>query len=106
MGLFDFLRGPDLDAGLQECRADPRALLLDVRTPEEYRAGRIPGSRSLPLQELNGVAALAPGTDTPLYLYCHSGVRAGQAAAMLQRMGYTHVKNLGGITAYHGKVER
>lgn len=60
MGFFDFLRGPDLDAGLQECRADPRALLLDVRTPEEYRAGRIPGSRSLPLQELNGVAALAP----------------------------------------------
>ena len=45
MGFFDFLRGPDLDAGLQECRADPRALLLDVRTPEEYRAGRIPGCR-------------------------------------------------------------
>lgn len=68
MGFFDFLRGPDLDAGLQECRADPRALLLDVRTPEEYRAGRIPGSRSLPLQELNGVAALAPGKDAALPL--------------------------------------
>lgn len=106
MGFFDFLRGPDLDAGLQEYRAAPGALLLDVRTPEEYRGGHIPGSRSLPLQELDGIAALTPGKDTPLYLYCHSGARAGQAAAMLKRMGYTHVKNLGGITAYHGKVER
>ena len=106
MGLFDFLRGPDLDAGLQECRADPRALLLDRRTPEEYRAGRSPGSRSLLFLVMRGPAGSALGKDTPLYLYCHSGVRAGQAAAMLQRMGYTHVKNLGGITAYHGKVER
>ena len=107
MGLFDwFARRPSLAEGLETWKSTPGAVLLDVRTPEEYRAGRIPGSRSLPLQELNGVAALAPGKDTPLYLYCHSGVRAGQAAAMLQRMGYTHVKNLGGITAYHGKVER
>ena len=36
MGFFDFLRGPDIDAGLQECRNTPGALLLDVRTPEEY----------------------------------------------------------------------
>ena len=107
MGLFDwFARRPSLAEGLETWKSTPGAVLLDVRTPEEYRAGRIPGSRSLPLQELNGVAALAPGKDTPLYLYCHSGARAGQAAAMLQRMGYTHVKNLGGITAYHGKVER
>ena len=107
MGLFDwFARRPGLAEGLETWKSTPGAVLLDVRTPEEYRAGHIPGSRSLPLQELNGVAALAPGKDTPLYLYCHSGVRAGQAAAMLQRMGYTHVKNLGGITAYHGKVER
>lgn len=106
MGFFDFLRGPDIDAGLQECRNTPGALLLDVRTPEEYAEGHLPGARNLPLQSLEGIAAVAPAKDTPLYVYCRSGARSGQATGLLQRMGYTKVTNIGGIMNYHGKVER
>ncbi|MBM6898899.1 rhodanese-like domain-containing protein [Gemmiger formicilis] len=106
MGFFDFLRGPDIDAGLQECRNTPGALLLDVRTPEEYAEGHLPSARNLPLQSLEGIASVAPAKDTPLYVYCRSGARSGQATGQLQRMGYTKVTNIGGIMNYHGKVER
>ena len=47
-----------------------------------------------------------PGKDTPVFVYCHSGSRSAQAVSKLQRMGYTAVKNLGGITSYSGKVVR
>ena len=104
MGIFDFLRGPDIGQGVREYEATPGAVLLDVRTPQEYRAGHIPGSRNLPLQVLAGVEALA-GPETPIFVYCLSGARSRQAAGQLARMGYTRVKNIGGINAYRGKVE-
>lgn len=106
MGFFDFLRGPDMDAGVEQCRQTPGALLLDVRTEGEYAEGHIPGAKNLPLQSLEGIATVAPAKDTPLFLYCRSGARSGQAASQLQRMGYPRVTNIGGIMNYHGKVER
>lgn len=106
MGFFDFLRGPDMDAGVEQCRQTPGALLLDVRTEGEYAEGHIPGAQNLPLQSLEGIATVAPAKDTPLFLYCRSGARSGQAASQLQRMGYTRVTNIGGIMNYQGKVER
>ena len=106
MGFFDFLKSPDINQGVQECGATPGAILLDVRTPQEYREGRIPGSKNVPLQELDRIAAVAARRDTPLFVYCHSGARSSQAVRLLARMGYTGVKNIGGIAAYTGKVER
>lgn len=44
--------------------------------------------------------------DTPLFVYCYSGGRSRQAADILKGMGYTNVKNLGGIASYTGKVEK
>ena len=44
--------------------------------------------------------------DTPLFVYCHSGARSREAVSMLERMGYSKAKNIGGITAYKGEVER
>lgn len=105
MGLFDFLSGPRIDQGVSEFRETPGAVLLDVRTPQEYREGHIPGSRNVPLQELHRVASVAAEKDTPLFVYCHSGARSRQAVGELRRMGYLHVRNIGGIAAYTGKVE-
>ena len=106
MGFLDFLKGPDTDQGVRAFRETPGAVLLDVRTPQEYREGRIPGSKNVPLQELDRVAAVAARRDTPLFVYCPSGARSSQAVRLLARMGYTGVKNIGGIAAYTGKVER
>lgn len=104
MGIFDFLRGPDISQGVREYEATPGAVLLDVRTPQEYRSGHIPGSRNLPLQKLEEVESLAE-RETPIFVYCLSGARSRQAAGQLVRMGYARVKNIGGINAYRGKVE-
>ena len=106
MGIFDFLKGTDINQGLQEYASTPGAVLLDVRTPQEYAQGHIPDSENVPLQSIGQAGALTVGTDTPLFVYCHSGARSRQAAAVLEEMGYSRVKNIGGITAYRGKVVR
>ena len=80
-------------------------MLVDVRTPQEYRGGRIPSSKNVPLQALDKVASLVTRQDTTLFVYCRSGARSSQAVGALRRMGYTDVKNIGGIAAYTGKVE-
>ncbi len=106
MGLFDFLKQPDINRGVAEYGKSTGALLLDVRTPQEYKDGHIPGSKNIPLQTIDKVASVAENKDTVLYVYCQSGARSRQAADQLQRMGYTNVTNIGGIAAYRGKVER
>ena len=105
MGLFDFLMQPDIHQLLEEYAASPGAILMDVRTPQEYQDGHIPGSRNVPLYSLDEVDSLTNNKDTALYLYCHSGSRSRQAASLLRQMGYTNAKNIGGIAAYSGKVE-
>ena len=80
-------------------------ILLDVRTPQEYREGHIPGSQNVPLQQLDKVEEVTENKDTVLYVYCRSGARSRQAVSLLNHMGYTNVHNIGGIAAYSGKVE-
>ena len=105
MGIFDFFKQPDINQGLQEYKNAAGAVLLDVRTTQEYRDGHIPGSQNVPLQQLDNVEEVAENKETALYVYCHSGMRSRQAVSLLQAMGYTNVHNIGGIAAYHGKVE-
>lgn len=105
MGFFDFWKQPDINQGVENYQKDPDAVLLDVRTPQEYREGHIPGSKNVPLQTIDKVKSVAENKDTVLYVYCHSGSRSRQAVSQLQHMGYTNVNNIGGIAAYSGKVE-
>ena len=106
MGFFDFLKGPDINQGVKEYRDTDGAVLLDVRTPDEYRQGHIPGSKNVPLQSISKVAGMIDNKSTTIFVHCLSGARSRQAAAILMQMGYTNVKNIGGISAYAGKVER
>ena len=105
MGLFSFLRGPDINRSVQECLDTPGALLLDVREADEYRAGHIPGSLNLPLSLLPLRCEELGGTTRPLFVYCLSGARSRQAADYLKSQGFADVRNIGGISAYSGKVE-
>ncbi len=105
MGFLNLFKQADINQGVKEYTATPGAVLLDVRTPEEYRGGHIPGSKNVPLQAIGKVVSVAENKDTTLYVYCYSGVRSRQAAGLLQRMGYRNVNNIGGIAAYAGKVE-
>ena len=106
MGFFDFLKGPDINQGVKEYRDTDGAVLLDVRTSSEYAEGHIPGSKNLPLQSIDKVERMIENKATPIFVHCLSGARSRQAAAVLQQMGYTNVKNIGGIASYTGKVEK
>lgn len=105
MGFFDFFRSADIHQGVEEYAGTPGAVLLDVRTPEEYAAGHIGGSRNIPLDALRGITDVIRDKETPIFVYCLSGARSRQAEALLVNMGFTRVKNIGGISGWKGKVE-
>ena len=106
MGFFDFFKQADINQGVMQYQNTPGAILLDVRTPQEYRDGHIPGSKNVPLQTLDKVRSVVENKDAELFVYCYSGARSRQAVAALGQMGYTKVNNIGGISSYRGKVER
>ncbi len=81
--------------------------LLDVRTPEEYEEVHIPHSISLPLDRLKrDVGGVIPDKNAEIIIYCLSGARATSASAILRAMGYTNVKNMGGIHSWRYETER
>ncbi|MCV2360163.1 rhodanese-like domain-containing protein [Paucibacter sp. TC2R-5] len=81
------------------------ALLIDVRSYAEYMAGHLPDAHCLPLPQMSHlVSQMAPDHDAPIVLYCSSGGRAEQALGLLQRMGYTNVRNGGGAIALGKKL--
>lgn len=106
MEIFKFLRQSDLNKGLEEYRTVAGSILLDVRTEQEYREGHVPGSQNLPLQRIDQVANVVQNKNTPIFVYCLSGARSRQAVIHLKKMGYANAKNIGGISAYHGRLER
>lgn len=105
MGLFNFFRNTaDINTGVAEYETTDGAVLLDVRTAEEYRDGHIEESTNVPLDRISSVESTVKDKNTPLYVYCYSGSRSGQAVSLLKQMGYTNAKNIGGIGSYRGKV--
>ncbi|KMJ52231.1 hypothetical protein ACG97_14710 [Vogesella sp. EB] len=76
------------------------ALLIDVRSPEEYAQRHLPGATLLPLDRIGSeIQQLAPDKNTPIQLYCRTGNRSAMALQQLQQLGYRQVRNLGGIDA-------
>lgn len=106
MGLFTLFRTADINADVAEYTKTDGAVLLDVRTAEEYREGHIEGSINLPLERITAIENTVKDKNTPLFVHCYSGSRSGQAVSCLKRMGYTNATNIGGIGSYNGKVVR
>ena len=103
MSLFGmFRKSPPLAEGFARYQAAPGAALLDVRTPEEYAGGHLPGSCNVPLDSL---ADFRGEKNVPVFVYCHSGARSAEACALLQKSGYT-AQNIGGVAGYTGALER
>jgi rhodanese-related sulfurtransferase len=97
-------------ADLRSRLADPKVRLLDVRSPGEFGAGRIPGSHNIPLGDLDAcLDQLVSGSATELVIVCQSGGRAGLAAETLAKAGHDrHAVLSGGLNAWEqdgGDVE-
>ena len=105
MGFFSFFGGPGINDKLEEMRGVDGAVLLDVRTVEEYRQGHIPGAINVPVENIKAIREKVVNEDTPIYTYCLSGARSRSAAEALKSMGYTNVVNIGGINRYKGEIE-
>ena len=85
------------EAAKTRLEENPGAILLDVRTQEEYDGGHIPGAVCLPNEDILPDLPLPFDKDAEILVYCRSGRRSAQAAEKLADMGYTNVADFGGI---------
>lgn len=86
---------------------DGDAVILDVRRPDEYIEGHIPGAVNIPnedIQEASGILEQLPDVKQTLFLYCRSGRRSKEAAEKLCNLGYKNVYEFGGIIDWDGVI--
>ena len=89
--------------------AEEGYIILDVRRADEFASGHIPGAVNL-ANEIIGeddaaVEAALPDKDQLILVYCRSGNRSKQASEQLADMGYTQIKEFGGIIDWPGEIE-
>ena len=106
MSLFDFLKQPDINEGVKTFQNTPGAVLLDVRSREEYREGHIPGSINIPVGQIGTASDQMSDRNVPVFSYCLRGSRSRRAVKALRAMGYTNVTNIGGIASFRGEITR
>ncbi len=78
-----------------QAQPDAAPLVLDVRSPEEFATGHVPGAVNIPYDKVASRLAEIP-KDKDVVLYCRSGRRAGLAAETLEANGYTRLQHLQG----------
>ena len=83
------------------------ALVIDVRSPEEFRSSKVPGAINIPLGEMrDSLPRRVKDKHQPLLVHCLSGGRSAIAKQQIKSMGYTNVFNLGSLgRAKHLYVE-
>lgn len=86
--------GPKVD--YKSLVAEQGAKIIDVRTPQEFNSGNVPGSINIPLNQISHKINKIKSIKKPLVLCCASGNRSGQAKSMLEREGIQDVYNGGG----------
>lgn len=72
-------------------------ILLDVREDYEWDEGHIAGARHIALGDINLETTKELPKDIPIYIYCRSGNRAGEAETKLRSLGFENTENIGGI---------
>lgn len=73
------------------------AMLVDVRTREEYEAGHAPKAINFPVERIQGKMYPTEDRDKPIYVYCRSGRRSGIAYRELKSADYQNVYDIGGL---------
>lgn len=84
---------------IDDLAARSEGVLIDVREPDEFAAGRVPGARNIPLQQLRDRLAEIPA-DQPVAVICQSGRRSAQGAEVLAASGWNAVTVDGGTAAW------
>jgi len=76
-----------------------QAVIIDVRTPQEFAAGHITGALNIPVERIESAIGEVKGLgkESTILLYCRSGRRSAIARVLLERQGYRNVLDGGGI---------
>jgi phage shock protein E len=90
------LGGGKVASSIVKQKLESGAMIVDVRTPDEFRDGAYPGAMNIPLSELGRRLAEIP-KNRPVVLYCASGARSSSAARAMKQAGYADVINAGGL---------
>ena len=81
-------------------------IILDVREQDEYDERHIPGAILIPYTEIeNRAEAMLPDKNAQILVYCRSGRRSKIASESLTKLGYTNVKEFGGINDWPYETE-
>ena len=96
-----------MDEAVKMMKDEKNYIILDVRRPDEYAEGHIPGAINLPNEEI-GTAEIAelPDKSQLILVYCRSGRRSKEAAGKLVKLGYTNIVEFGGIQDYTGETQK
>ncbi|PWM86059.1 MAG: rhodanese-like domain-containing protein [Coprobacillus sp.] len=94
----------NINQGVAAWAATAGAVLLDVRTEEEYAAGHIDGSLNIPLHSMDAIENWVSDKNAAIFVYCQSGARSAGAAGLLKSKGYRRVTDIGGIRGYRGRT--
>lgn len=81
-------------------------IILDVRTPDEYKDRHIKGAINIPNETIGDKEPESlPDKNQLILVYCRSGNRSKQASKKLAEMGYTNIVEFGGINTWSGETE-
>ena len=96
-----------MDEAVKMMKDEKDYIILDVRRPDEYAEGHIPGAINIPNEEI-GTAEIAelPDKSQLILVYCRSGRRSKEASEKLVKLGYTNIVEFGGIQDYEGEIEK
>ena len=96
-----------MDEAVKMMKDEKNYIILDVRRPDEYAKGHIPGAINVPNEEI-GTAEIAelPDKSQLILVYCRSGRRSKEASEKLVKLGYTNIVEFGGILDWKGEIEK
>ena len=96
-----------MDEAVKMMRDEKDYIILDVRRPDEFAEGHIPGAINVPNEEI-GTTDIAelPNKSQLILVYCRSGRRSKEASEKLVKLGYTNIVEFGGILDYKGEIEK
>ncbi|MDF1563100.1 MAG: rhodanese-like domain-containing protein [Deltaproteobacteria bacterium] len=98
--LLKMSQRPDIDGAAAARLAKEGALLLDVRSANEFSVGSLPGARNISVHDLQKRMAEVGPKERGVVVFCLSGSRSAVAAKALKAAGYTKVHNLGAMARY------
>ena len=106
-GSTNSYRQISMDEAVNMMKDEKNYIILDVRRPDEYAEGHIPGAINVPNEEIGTVEiAELPNKSQLILVYCRSGRRSKEASEKLVKLGYTNIVEFGGIQDYEGEIEK